>query len=94
MKQFTPVRTIEDAKRTEVIVAAGGKASQPYMHPTLANALVGTKFKLVMGYPGTGAMNIAMERGEVHGRAGSWKFIPGGDAAAWVAKGSARQPRS
>jgi tripartite-type tricarboxylate transporter receptor subunit TctC len=85
MKQFTPVRTIEDAKRTEVIVAAGGKASQPYMYPTLANALVGTKFKLVMGYPGTGAMNIAMERGEVHGRAGSWNSFRGAKPY-WVEK--------
>jgi tripartite-type tricarboxylate transporter receptor subunit TctC len=85
MKQFTPVRTIEDAKRTEVIVAAGGKASQPYMYPTLANALVGTKFKLVMGYPGTGAMNLAMERGEVHGRAGSWNSFRGAKPY-WVEK--------
>jgi tripartite-type tricarboxylate transporter receptor subunit TctC len=85
MKQFTPVRTIEDAKRTEVIVAAGGKASQPYMYPTLANALVGTKFKLVMGYPGTGAMNIAMERGEVHGRAGSWNSFRGSKPY-WIEK--------
>jgi tripartite-type tricarboxylate transporter receptor subunit TctC len=77
LKQNTPVRTIDDARRSEVIVAAGGKASQPYMHPTLANALAGTKFKLVMGYPGTPAMNIAMERGEVHGRAGSWNSFKG-----------------
>jgi tripartite-type tricarboxylate transporter receptor subunit TctC len=85
MKQFTPVRTIEDARRTEVIVAAGGKASQPYMYPTLANALLGTKFKLVMGYPGTGAMNIAMERGEVHGRAGSWNSFRGSKPY-WIEK--------
>jgi tripartite-type tricarboxylate transporter receptor subunit TctC len=77
MKQFTPVRTIEEARRTEVILAAGGKAAQPYMHPQLANALVGTKFKFVMGYPGTGAMNLAMERGEVQGRAGSWNSFRG-----------------
>jgi tripartite-type tricarboxylate transporter receptor subunit TctC len=85
MKSFTKVRTVEDAKRTEVIVAAGGKASQPYMYPTLANALVGTKFKLVMGYPGTGAMNLAMERGEVQGRAGSWNSFKGA-MPHWVAK--------
>lgn len=85
MKRLTPVRTIEDAKKTEVIVAAGGKASQPYMHPQLANALVGTKFKFVMGYPGTGAMNLAMERGEVHGRAGSWNSFRGARPH-WVEK--------
>ncbi len=85
MKQFTPVRTIEDAKRTEVIIAAGGKASQTYLYPALANTLVGTKFKLVMGYPGTGAMNIAMERGEVHGRAGSWNSFRGSKPY-WIEK--------
>jgi tripartite-type tricarboxylate transporter receptor subunit TctC len=85
MKEFTPVRTIDDAKRTEVIIAAGGKASQTYLYPALANALVGTKFKLVMGYPGTGAMNIAMERGEVHGRAGSWNSFRGSKPY-WVEK--------
>jgi tripartite-type tricarboxylate transporter receptor subunit TctC len=77
LKKNTFVRTIDDARRTEVILATGGKAAQPYMYPALSNALVGTKFKLVMGYPGTGAMNIAMDRGEVHGRAGSWNSFKG-----------------
>ena len=41
------------------------------------NALVGTKFKVVTGYPGGNEVNLAMERGEIHGRASnswaSWK---------------------
>jgi hypothetical protein len=41
------------------------------------NALVGTKFKIVFGYPGGNDINLAMERGEVDGRGsnswGSWK---------------------
>jgi tripartite-type tricarboxylate transporter receptor subunit TctC len=41
------------------------------------NALVGTKFKIVTGYPGGNEVNIAMERGEVDGRGSnswaSWK---------------------
>ncbi len=41
------------------------------------NAMVGTKFKLVTGYPGGNEVNLAMERGEVDGRASnswaSWK---------------------
>jgi tripartite-type tricarboxylate transporter receptor subunit TctC len=85
MKEFTPVRTIEDARRTEVVIAAGGKASQTYLYPALANALAGTKFKIVLGYPGTGAMNIAMERGEVHGRAGSWNSFRGSKPY-WIEK--------
>jgi tripartite-type tricarboxylate transporter receptor subunit TctC len=77
MKKHTEVRTIEDAKQTEVVMAAGGKASQPYMYPAIANAILGTKFKIVLGYPGTGQMNLAIERGEAHGRGGSWGSFKG-----------------
>lgn len=85
MKSTTKVRSIEDAKHTEVVLATGGKAAQPYMYPALSNALVGTKFKLVTGYPGTGAMNLAMERGEVQGRAGSWNSFKGAKPD-WIAR--------
>jgi tripartite-type tricarboxylate transporter receptor subunit TctC len=41
------------------------------------NGLIGTKFKLVTGYPGGNEVNLAMERGEIDGRASnswaSWK---------------------
>ena len=41
------------------------------------NALVGTKFKIVSGYPGGNDVNLAMEKGEVGGRGSnswaSWK---------------------
>jgi hypothetical protein len=41
------------------------------------NALLGTKFKVVVGYPGGNDINLAMERGEVAGRGSnawaSWK---------------------
>ena len=41
------------------------------------NALVGTKFRIVSGYPGGNDVNLAMERGEVGGRGSnswaSWK---------------------
>ncbi len=41
--------------------------------PKLLNGLFGTRFKLVMGYPGGNEMNMAMERGETQGRCGlSW----------------------
>jgi len=58
-------------------IAAGGKGSQTYITPTIANALFGTKFKIVLGYRGGSRVNIAMERGEVDGRGsnawGAWK---------------------
>ena len=72
----SPVKTIEDAKKTEVPVGAtGGSTSSQY--PRAMNALLGTKFKVILGYPGGNDINLAMERGEVAGRGSnswaSWK---------------------
>jgi tripartite-type tricarboxylate transporter receptor subunit TctC len=70
------IKTIEDAKQKEVPVGAtGGSTSSQY--PKVMNALLGTKFKIVIGYPGGNDINLAMERGEVAGRGSnswaSWK---------------------
>jgi tripartite-type tricarboxylate transporter receptor subunit TctC len=66
-------KTIEDAKQKEIVVAASGKGSETYIFPQLLNSLIGTKFKIVTGYSGTRTMTVAMERGEAHGRGGSWQ---------------------
>jgi len=70
------VKTIEDAMRQEVTVGAtGGSTSSQY--PKAMNALLGTKFKIILGYPGGNDINLAMERGEVAVRGsnswGAWK---------------------
>ena len=64
----TGIRTIEDAKQREVVLGASGAGSASYYYPATLNALVGTKFKIVPGYPGGNELNLAMERGEVGGR--------------------------
>ena len=48
-----------------------GVGSYNVIYPTVLNSVVGTKFKLVTGYPSTTEIAIAMERGEVQGRAGN-----------------------
>ena len=63
----------KDATRKEIIMAASGKGSETYIYPTLMNSLVGTKFKLVLGYRGARNMSLAMEKGEAQGRGGSWQ---------------------
>ena len=70
------VTSIEQAKERELIIGApAGTAGEVY--GAVMNALVGTKFKVVTGYPGGNEVNLAMERGEIHGRASnswaSWK---------------------
>ncbi len=63
-----PAKTIEEAKKVEVIMATSNKLSSAYLIPAFMNAVAGTKFKIVSGYRGAGPMNKAMEAGEVHGR--------------------------
>ncbi len=71
----TGVTTIEQARQKEVIVGAVGSSGITLSFPVMLNDLAGTKFKMVLGYTGSGALDLAMERGEVSGRAGSWSSL-------------------
>jgi tripartite-type tricarboxylate transporter receptor subunit TctC len=59
-----PVKTAQQLFTTELITGATS-GIDPEITPRLLNALIGTKFKLVMGYPGVNEIVLAMERGEV-----------------------------
>jgi len=72
-----PVKTLDEAKRIELIMGATGKGSNSFQDIALANNLLGTKFKPVRGYKGGADINIAIERGEVHGRSTTWETWPG-----------------
>jgi tripartite-type tricarboxylate transporter receptor subunit TctC len=67
----TGVRSIEDAKKKEVLMGSTGAGSYTGLYPALLNNLIGTKFKVVSGYKSTNEIHLAMERGEVQGRAGN-----------------------
>jgi tripartite-type tricarboxylate transporter receptor subunit TctC len=73
------VKTIEDAMKTQVIVGASGAAGTMATYPAFMNHVLGTKFKIVMGYQGGGDVLVAMERGEVDGPGNrpwsTWKVI-------------------
>jgi tripartite-type tricarboxylate transporter receptor subunit TctC len=71
----SPVRTLTDAMTRETKLAGSGKSSATYQIPMLANALLGTKFKVILGYPGAAQMENAIERGEVDGRQAVWQTL-------------------
>lgn len=71
-----PARTVEEARKTEVIMAASNRYADSYIVASFLNAVSGTKFKTVLGYAGGGASMAAMERGEVHGRTGFYTAYP------------------
>ncbi len=66
------VKTIEEIQTREVLMGATGAGSWTMLYPTLLNNLLGYKFKIVSGYKSTNEIHLAMERGEVFGRAGNF----------------------
>ena len=69
------VQSLDDAKRMETSLAGTGPGSIAETVPRLLNALVGTKFKLISGYPASSEAMLAMERGEVEGASSSWAAV-------------------
>jgi tripartite-type tricarboxylate transporter receptor subunit TctC len=63
----TGVRSIDDAKKKEVVIGATSTTGTNYIYPKLTNELLGTKFKIVTGYQGATPIKLALERGEVEG---------------------------
>lgn len=61
-------KTILDAQSRETLVGASQPGSTAGQLPLYLNALVGTRFKVVHGYEGGAAIDLAMQRGEVEGR--------------------------
>ena len=62
------IKTIADARRTEIIMGGTGSGGISSAIPVLINSTLGTKFKVVSGYKTGLEVDLAMERGEVQGR--------------------------
>jgi tripartite-type tricarboxylate transporter receptor subunit TctC len=62
-----PAKSFADALTHEVVMGGSGETSQTGYMPMLLNNLLGTKFRLVYGYPGSREMMTAMERREIDG---------------------------
>ena len=83
----TGVKTIADAKKSEIIMGATSPTATSAMVPLALNHAAGTKFKVVMGYQGSADMYLAMERGETHGLGiAGWLDLTG-PRADWVKDG-------
>lgn len=65
-----PAKTIEDAKKVVTLLGVTAPNSAASSELALSNNLLGTKFRQIAGYRGSGQVHLAMEKGEVHGRPG------------------------
>ena len=86
----TPFKTFADLTQREMIIPATGPGADSFTFPFVMNAILGTKFKIVPGYPGSPELFMAVEKGEAEGVAStSWNnFVTG--KADWVRDGKVR----
>lgn len=63
--QRSGIRSLDDARKREVITGAPGLSNIPAQAPLVLNKIADTRFKLISGYNGTGQVFLALERGEV-----------------------------
>jgi tripartite-type tricarboxylate transporter receptor subunit TctC len=66
----SPVKTVEDFYKYETAVGASGAGAQSFTFPIAYRDLLGMKFKVVAGYPGTPERMLAVERHELDGFCG------------------------
>jgi tripartite-type tricarboxylate transporter receptor subunit TctC len=65
----SPTKTLADLMRRETVIGSSQAGSISVQMPAVLNNIVGTKIRIVFGYPDGRDINLAMERGEVEGRA-------------------------
>lgn len=71
---------LEQMKQKQLIMSGTGPGSGPTTFPLLLNQVLGTRFKVVAGYPGSQEALMAVETGEADGH------VSGGSSAAFRAR--------
>lgn len=70
------VKTFEDLFDKELVVGASGGGAATRDFPLMLRNVLGAKFKIVAGYPGTREINLAIQRNEVQGGCGqTWSSV-------------------
>lgn len=84
-----PAKTLEDIKKVKIVSGAIGTTASLAMYPRALNAMLGTRFKVVIGYSGPGTLH-AMERGETDARCGGdWDGLVA-NRPHWIREGKLR----
>jgi tripartite-type tricarboxylate transporter receptor subunit TctC len=61
----SPIKTLDDARKTEMTAGVTGTNSEPALFARLLNEVLGLKIKVIPGFPGQNDAYLAMERGEL-----------------------------
>jgi tripartite-type tricarboxylate transporter receptor subunit TctC len=70
------VKTLQDAMTHELVAGGTGAEATAVIFPKAVNKLLGTRIKIVLGYPGSTEILLAMERGEIESFCAiGWTFV-------------------
>jgi tripartite-type tricarboxylate transporter receptor subunit TctC len=85
MWHTTQVNSIEALKSKPLVIGSFAKSHLTYQFPALMKHVLGLNYQLTTGYRSGSDLNLALERGEVHGWAASWENLIG-TRPQWVAE--------
>jgi len=71
------VRTLDDLRTKDLVVGSFNKTHLSYQWAMLTKDALGARYKVITGYPSGNHLNLAMERGEIHGWTISWENLVG-----------------
>ena len=90
VRSDAPIKSFAEIFSKEVILGATGEGGSNKTFPAMLDNVLGAKFRLVSGYPGTRETTLAMEKGEVQGLCGmSWSSIST-EHPDWISTGKVR----
>lgn len=75
VNQQSAVRAFNDFRERAVTVGASGAGSSTTLYYRLLNKVLGTKFKIILGYKGSQGGFLALERGEIEGYFSFWSSL-------------------
>ena len=75
VRKGAKAKTFEDLRKYQTIMGGSGIASDSETVPTFLNNMLGFKFKVVSGYPGSTETALAVERKELDGMCGSYSSL-------------------
>jgi tripartite-type tricarboxylate transporter receptor subunit TctC len=84
------IKTIADAQRREIVLGSTADGAATKEQAAVLNNLVGTRFRLVSGYPGTREIMLALEKNEVSGVCGMSLLALGLQRPQWIETGFVR----
>lgn len=75
-----PGRSVAELKSGDIVLGAMGRNHLTYQWATLLKDGLGAQLRIVTGYTTGGALNVAMEKGEISGWTAAWENLSGRNA--------------